>query len=74
MSQSPVQQILRMIDTLSECDRDALHQELLERAEAQWRREAETARRQAKAHGIYEAAIDEAIRKLRYGGSDKITL
>lgn len=67
MSQSAVQDILKMIDGLSESDRAVLEQHLAERAEAEWHSEAETARRQAKERGIDQAAIDEAVRKHRYG-------
>jgi hypothetical protein len=66
MSQSSVQHILDMIDQLSSGDREILEQRLLERAEAEWRKEAEQARRHAKARGLNQAAIDEAIRKCRY--------
>ncbi len=65
MSQSPVQDILQMIDKLSESDRKVLEQHLSERVEAEWRSEAEAARGQAKARGIDQSAIDEAIRKHR---------
>lgn len=67
MSQIDVQQIMKMIDGLSESDRELLEQRLAERAEPEWREEAEEARRQAKARGIDQSAIDEAIRKRRYG-------
>ena len=67
MSQSSVQHILDMIDQLSTSDREILEQRLIERAEAEWRKEAKAARRQAKARGLDQAAIDEAIRKCRYG-------
>lgn len=66
MSQSSVQHILDMIDRLSTGDREILEQRLLERVEAEWRKEAEQARRQAKARGLDQGAIDEAIRKCRY--------
>lgn len=67
MSQTDIQQIIQMIDQLSEGDRELLEQRLAQRAEAEWREEAEEARRQAKASGIDQATIDEAIRKRRYG-------
>lgn len=67
MSQLGVNQILKMIDGLSESDRRILEQELSQRAEADWRAETEAARRQAKARGVDQAAIDEAVRKHRYG-------
>jgi hypothetical protein len=67
MSQSAVDDILKMIDGLSETDRVVLEQHLSERAEAEWRSEADAARREAKTRGIDQAAIDEAVRKHRYG-------
>lgn len=67
MSQVTVEHILAMIDQLSDPDRELLQRRLAARAEAEWRREAEDARRQAKARGIDQAAIDAAIRKRRYG-------
>lgn len=67
MSQTTVAHILDMIDQLSDNDRELLQRQLAERAEEEWRQEAEEARRQAKASGIDQAAIDAAIRKRRYG-------
>jgi hypothetical protein len=67
MSQATVEHILDMIDQLSDRDRELLQRQLTERAEAEWRQEAEEARRQAKARGIDQAAIDATIRKRRYG-------
>ena len=67
MSESTVDDILRMIDGLTESDRAILQQQLFERAEADWRREAEVARRQAEERGIDQAAIDKAVDEHRYG-------
>ena len=67
MSQATVEHILDMIDQLSDRDRERLQRQLADRAESEWRQEAEEARRQAKARGIDQAAIDAAIRKRRYG-------
>ena len=67
MTQSTVQQILDLIEQLPDREREALDQQLAERAETEWRREAEQARREAEARGIDQAAIDEAIRGRRYG-------
>jgi len=67
MSQSAVKDILKMIDGLSESDREVLDRQLSERVEAEWRCEAEAARRQAKARSVDQAAIDEAVSKHRYG-------
>jgi hypothetical protein len=67
MSHADIQQILDMIDHLPESDRDVLEQQLALRSEAEWRTESARARRQAKLCGINQAAIDEAVRKHRYG-------
>jgi hypothetical protein len=67
MSQASIQQILDLIDELTEDDRVLLEHRLGERAEAEWRREADAARHEAARRGINQAAIDEAIRKRRYG-------
>jgi hypothetical protein len=67
MNQTTVEHILDLIDQLSEGERELLQRRLAARAEAEWRQEAEDARRQAKTRGIDHAAIDAAIRKRRYG-------
>jgi len=67
MSQSSIQHILSLIDALPETDREVLEQELLERAEAEWRQEAEKARREAEVRGIDQSVIDDTIRRHRYG-------
>ena len=66
MSQATVEYIIDMIDQLSDSDRELLQRQIVERAEAAWCQEAAEARRQAKARGIDQAAIDAAIRKRRY--------
>lgn len=67
MSQSTVQTILDQIEQLPEADRLLLDQRLAELAEAEWKREAEAARRLARERGVDQAAIDQAIQDLRYG-------
>jgi hypothetical protein len=67
MSQSNVQTILAQIEQLPEADRLLLEQRLAELAEAEWKREAETARRLARERGVDQAAIDQAIHDLRHG-------
>jgi hypothetical protein len=62
-----VQEILQRIQELPEEDRLVLEQHLAQRAEAEWKREAEEARRQARQKGIDQAAIDRAVEKARYG-------
>ena len=67
MTQTTVEHILDLIEQLPAREREALDQQLAERAETEWRREAEQARREAERRGIDEATIDEAIRRRRYG-------
>jgi uncharacterized membrane protein len=62
-----VQEILQRIQQLPEEDRLLLEQHLAQRAEAEWKREAEEARRLARQKGIDQAAIDRAVEKARYG-------
>ena len=61
-----VQEILERIEQLPEEDLLILEERLAERAEAEWRREAESARRIAQEQGIDQAAIDRAVQELRY--------
>jgi hypothetical protein len=67
MSQSSVQTILDQIEQLPQADRVLLEQRLAELAEAEWKREAESARRLARERGVDQAAIDQAIHNLRHG-------
>jgi len=61
-----VRDILHRIEQLPEEDRLLLEKRLIEIAEAEWKREAEDARRIARDRGLDQAAIDQAIRDLRY--------
>jgi hypothetical protein len=67
MSQSSVQTILDQIEQLPQADRVLLEQRLAELAEAEWKREAEAARRLARERGVDQTAIDQAIHNLRHG-------
>jgi hypothetical protein len=67
MSQLSVQTILDQIEQLPQADRVLLEQRLAELAEAEWKREAEAARRLARERGVDQAAIDQAIHNLRHG-------
>lgn len=67
MTQATVKQILDLIEQLPDREREALDRQLAERAETEWRREAEQAQREAAVRGIDQAAIDEVIRTRRYG-------
>ena len=65
MSQA-VREILERIDQLPDEERLELDERLSCRAEAEWKRLAEEARRIAREKGIDQAEIDEAVEKLRY--------
>jgi hypothetical protein len=65
MSQA-VQEILQRIQHLPAEDRLALDEQLAQMAEAEWKREAEEARRLARQKGIDQAAIDQAVEKVRH--------
>ena len=67
MSPSNVQTILDQIERLPEADRLLLEQRLAELADAEWKREAEAARRLARDRGVDQAVIDQAIHDLRHG-------
>ncbi len=67
MSPSNVQTILDQIERLPEADRLLLEQRLAELANAEWKREAEAARRLARDRGVDQAVIDQAIHDLRHG-------
>jgi len=58
--------ILERIEQLPQEDRLVLEERLTEIAEAEWKREAEHARRIARERGLDQAAIDQAIRDVRY--------
>lgn len=58
--------ILHRIEALPEPDRLLLQEHLARTAEAEWLREAEEARRLARARGIDQAAIDRAVEAVRY--------
>jgi hypothetical protein len=60
-----VQEILERIGRLTEEDRLALEERLAELAEADWRREADSARRIARERGLDQAAIDQVIYESR---------
>jgi len=67
MSQLSVQTILDQIEQLPQADRVLLEQRLAELAEAEWKREAEAARRLARERGVDQAANDQASHNLRHG-------
>jgi hypothetical protein len=67
MSQAAVENILKVIESLSDADRELLDKRLAEIDEARWQREATEARRLARDAGVDQAGIDQTIRKLRYG-------
>ena len=66
MSQA-VLEILDRIQHLADKDRLELDEPLTRLSDAEWKREAEEARRLAKHKGIDQAAIDLAVEAVRYG-------
>jgi hypothetical protein len=66
MSNATVREILDRIERLPAAERALLEDELAQRAEAEWQREAEAARRVAQERGLDQAAIDEAIHRVRH--------
>jgi hypothetical protein len=61
-----VQEILQRIEQLPADDRLILEERLAEIAEADWKHEAESARRIARERGLDQAAIDQAVNDIRY--------
>jgi hypothetical protein len=61
------QDILREIEQLPEEERLILEERLSQRAEEQWREEVVIARQRALERGIDQAAIDDAVRRIRNG-------
>jgi hypothetical protein len=62
-----VEAIWQQIERLDDADRLILEQRLHELLEAEWRREAESARAAARERGIDQQTIDDAVAELRYG-------
>ena len=67
MNETAVEEILQKIDQLSEEDRLVLEERLAARAEREWQREADRARKWAEEQGIDQAKIDQMIHEQRYG-------
>ena len=61
-----VNEIIQRIERLPEEDRLALDEHLAQMAEIEWKREADETRLLARLKGIDQAAIDEAVEKVRY--------
>ena len=61
-----VQEILEKIERLSDEERLYLARRLAETSEADWRREADSARRIAREKGIDQTAVDRAVEEVRY--------
>jgi hypothetical protein len=61
-----VYEILQRIQELPEEDRLLLAARLAELDEAEWKREAENARRIAREQGLDQVAIDQVIHDMRY--------
>lgn len=60
-----VDAILKQIEGLDEADRVILEQRLQQLAEADWIREAESARAVARQRGIDQQTIDDAVNEVR---------
>lgn len=66
MSDIAVQEILAKIEHLSDEERLYVARRLAETSEADWRREADSARRIAREKGIDQTAVDRAVEEVRY--------
>jgi len=66
MSQMVVENIVKVIESLSEEDRQLLETRLAAIDELKWQKEAEEARVIARKEGIDQTNIDRTINKLRY--------
>jgi hypothetical protein len=66
MSDVAVQEILEKIEQLSNEERLYLARRLTETSEAEWRREAESARLVAREKGIDQTAVDQAVDEVRH--------
>ncbi|MFO0805376.1 MAG: hypothetical protein U0791_19905 [Gemmataceae bacterium] len=66
MSQA-VQEIFERIGQLTDDDRAVFEEQLAQRLEAEWLREAAAARIEAARRGIDQAAIDRAVDAVRRG-------
>lgn len=67
MSDAIVHGILEQIDQLSDDDWLTLSMHFARRTEAQWRKEADDARRVARDKGIAQSTIDQAVHQIRHG-------
>lgn len=66
MSAATVEQILQQIDSLDEDECRVLEERLAARAEAEWQQQAREARQIARQRGIDQAAVDRAVKTVRY--------
>jgi hypothetical protein len=67
MSSAMVRDIMEQIERLSDEDQLVLSAQLAQRADNEWQKEAEAARRTARERGIAQPAIDKAIDAIRRG-------
>ncbi len=65
MSLTTIENIIKEIESLSDDERDALHDRLAEIDEMKWQKEAAEAREIARREGIDQANIDETIARMR---------
>jgi hypothetical protein len=66
MSDTAVQEILNKVELLSDEEQLYLVRRLAEKAEADWKPEADAARRIACEKGIDQSAIDRAVDEVRH--------
>jgi hypothetical protein len=66
MSNIAVQEILDKVELLSDEEQFYLARRLAEKAEADWRLEADAARRIAREKGLEQSSVDQAVEEVRY--------
>ncbi len=70
MSSAVLNDILTLIEKLSEDERDVVRRRLSEMLNAQWQDEAGAARESARRRGIDQQAIDRAVEEVRHRRHD----
>ena len=66
MSQATIENIIKVIESLSEEERELLECRLAQIDKAKWQQEAAQARDVARKAGIDQANIDQTIERLRH--------
>ncbi len=62
-----VRHVLKQIASLSDKERSVLQRELVRMEERQWKTATAAMRKLAKARGITQKTIDDAVMSVRYG-------